>query len=67
MQDLYTDIFVHLLAYGAPILWLVSEDEALCGEFFDLFQMKEKALHFSYIVVRVTLHECGHSSHITLI
>ena len=38
-------LLFHRSAYGIPILQPASEGEAVCGEFSELFKMKEKALH----------------------
>ena len=45
MQHLHTDIFVYQSAYGVAILQAVFKDEALCGEFSELFQTKEQVLY----------------------
>ena len=45
MQHLHTDIFVYQSAYGVAILQAVFKDEALCGEFSELFQNKEQVLY----------------------
>lgn len=49
MQHLHVDVFVRWSAYGVPIMWPASEGEAFCGEFFELFQTKEKALYLLLI------------------
>ena len=46
---IYVDVFVRWSAYGVPIMWPASEGEAFCGEFFELFQTKEKALYLLLI------------------
>ena len=46
---IYVDVFVRWSALEVPILWPASKGKALCGEFSELFQTKEKALHFFLI------------------